>query len=299
MELRHLSYFVTVAEEINFRRAAERLHVAQPTLSRQIRDLEEELGVQLFDRGKQAVRLSPAGEFYLKEARAILARSTEAAVGVRRFAEANSRTLNIGYITPALGSFLATSLQVFGQRHAQVRVNLFELNPGAQIAALRSSCLDIALIGHACAAVKKEFSVSVIHEIALQAVLPETHPLVREKRVALEALRHEPFIGYNEQAFPGRNELIADLCAEAGFTPRFAKFADGLATALTLVGSAAGVVLMPEGAGDLPHPHAVFRPLKNCPARVAFCAATRKAEKRPLVSTMLGEFRLQAQARQR
>jgi len=116
---------------------------------------------------------------------------------------------------------------------------------------------------------------------------------------ALKALRQEPFIGYDEQAFSGRNELIADLCAEAGFAPRFVKYADGLATALTLVGSAAGVVLMPEEAGDLPHPPAMFRPLKNCLARVAFCAATRKGEKRPLVGTVLGEFRLQAQARQR
>jgi len=294
MELRHLRYFVAVAEESSFRRAAERLRVAQPALSRQIRDLEEELGVQLFERSKAAVRLNPAGEFYLKEARGIVARSAEAAVAVRRFADANSRTLNLGYITPALGSFLATSLQVFTQKHAQVRVNLFELNPAAQIAALRSGCLDIALIGHACPSLGDEFALAVIHEIPVQVVLPETHPLAREERIPLVALKQEPFIGYDEQTFPGRNEFVASVCAEAGFTPRFVKTADGLATALTLVGSGAGVALMPEEVNDLPHPHAVFRPLKPGALNVAFCAATRKDEARPLVATMLQEFRLQA-----
>jgi LysR family transcriptional regulator, benzoate and cis,cis-muconate-responsive activator of ben and cat genes len=297
MELRHLRYFVAVAEESSFRRAAERLHVSQPALSRQVRDLEDELGARLLDRGGAAVRLTRAGEYFLKEARGIIEHSAEAAVGVRRFAEADNRTLNVGYITPALGGFLATSLQVFNQKHPQVRVNLFELSPAAQIAALRSSCLDIALVGHACPSLADEFKLTAIQELPLCVVLPETHPLALARSVELKQLATEPFVGLSEETFPGRDEILVELCAKAGFAPRVAQRVDGLATLLAVVGSGAGVAVVPAGADDLPHAHALLKPLRGASARVLFQAASRKADHRPLVATILEEFRFQAAAR--
>ena len=129
MELRHLRYFTAVAEELNFRRAAARLHVTQPALSRQIRDLEQELGVELIIRTTSGVALSPAGKAFLSEARRILELSAEAALAMRKFTACRHESLDIGYIAPALGSFLTESLQLFGQRHPKVKVTLFELSP--------------------------------------------------------------------------------------------------------------------------------------------------------------------------
>lgn len=297
MELRHLRYFVAVAEESSFRRAAERLRVSQPALSRQVRDLEDELGARLLDRGGAAVRLTRAGEYFLREARSLVEHAAEAAVGVRRFAEAGSRALNIGYITPALGGFLATSLQVFTQKHPQVRVNLFELSPVAQVAALRSSCLDIALLGHACADLAREFKLTTIQQLPLCVALPEAHPLASARAVDIKQLATEPFIGLSEETFPGRDDILVELCARAGFAPRVVQRVDGLATLLAVVGSGVGVALVPAGADDLPHAHARLRPLRGAHARVLFQAASRRADHRPLVATMLEEFKLQAAAR--
>jgi len=295
MELRHLRYFTAVAEELNFRRAAARLHVTQPALSRQIRDLEQELGVELIIRTTSGVALSPAGKAFLAEARRILELSAEAALSMRKFAACRHESLDIGYIAPALGSFLTGSLQLFGQRHPKVKVTLFELSPARQIEALRDGRLDIALIGHSCGDLQKEFDLFEIRKAPLCVVLPESHRLASQKKIRLGELAKEPFIGLSEESFPDRNNAIAVLCRKEGFSPKFVAMADGLSSALALVGSGMGICLMPDEVEDLPHRHAVFRPLA---ARICieFSAAVCAGEKRPLVRAILEEFRGTARA---
>jgi len=294
MELRHLRYFVAVAEESSFRRAARRLRLSQPALSRQVRDLEQELDAKLLERGSGPVRLTSAGVYFLREARAILDHVTKASVEVRRFATAQGLVLNIGCITPALFSFLATSLQVFTQTHPQVRVNLFELSPAAQVAALRSDCLDIALLGQTSRNLGTEFQLTVIQTMALEVALPEAHPLASGRSVALKQLAEEPFVGLSEETYPGREDWLREVCASAGFSPRVNQRVDGLATLLAIVGSGAGVALVPADTKNLPHPHVVLRPLRGPGAFFQFHAACRRGDARPLLVTMLEEFKLQA-----
>ncbi|RYD71369.1 MAG: hypothetical protein EOP84_25010 [Verrucomicrobiaceae bacterium] len=236
--------------------------------------------------------LSPAGKAFLPDARRILDLSAEAALNARRFAECRQHALAIGYIAPALGSFLATSLQVFTQRHPQVKVSLFELSPARQIEALRENRLDIALIGHACPDLAREFDLFEIRRVPVFAVLPESHPLARKAAVSLKALSAEHFIGLDEASFPGRNDFIREACRKAGFTPDFVEQADGLSSALAMIGSGAGVSLMPEEVADLPHRHAVFQPLQKPTVQIEFSAAVTSGEKRPIVRSLLEEFRV-------
>lgn len=294
MELRHLRYFVAVAEENNFTRAAARLHVTQPALSRQIRDLEEELGVELMIRSKGRAMLSPAGRALLPDARRILEMSASAVLNLRQFAECRQHALAIGYIAPALGSFLATALQVFNQRHAKVRVSLFELSPAKQFEALRDGRLDVALVGNVCPEQAGEFDLFTIRTVPVCAVLPESHALAGKRAVRLGDLAGESFIGFAEDTFPGRNDFLLEACKKAGFTPDIRYKADGLSSALALIGTGLGVCLMPEEVESLSHRHTVFLPLEKPRIHVEFSAAVCLGEKRPVVRTILEEFRAAA-----
>ncbi len=130
MELRHLRYFVTVAEELNVSRASARLRISQPAVSRQLRDLEEELGVPLFHRGNSRLKLTPAGEAFLAHARDLLRRSNEAVKEMTAFRPQARRTLTVGYIAPVLASTLTPALRAFGQSSPEVEVVLREMAPG-------------------------------------------------------------------------------------------------------------------------------------------------------------------------
>jgi DNA-binding transcriptional LysR family regulator len=296
MELRHLRYFVAVAEEKNITRAAARLFVTQPALSRQIKDLEKTLGVELLIRAPSGLQLSPAGMEFLPLARDVIERSELAALAMRRFAECRNHSLGVGYIAPTLGSFLGTALQVFSQRHAQVEVQLFELPPSKQIEALREGRLDIALIGYACPELLRDWDLEPIYQIPLMAVLPSSHPLAARDSLQLAELKNENFVGLDEANFPGRMEVLRDAAKQAGFTPRFTSTADGLSSLLALVGSGQGVALAPEEVQQLPHPNVVFVRLENPNSQIEFSAALRKDDKRLNVRALLAEFRAAAQS---
>ncbi|RYX85988.1 LysR family transcriptional regulator [bacterium] len=286
MEIRHLKYFVAVAEEMNVTRAAARLFMTQPTLSRQIKDLEKQLDVELFQRSPAGWSLSPAGRELLPQARQLLELANQTALSMRRFSDCRKHSLAIGYITPALGSFLGSALSILGKQHPEIEVRLFELSPGVQMEALREGRLDIALVGHCGEQLRREFDIAVIRQIPLNAVLPHHHPLSGQQVVALGDLKDESFIGYSETTFTGRNEIIASTCRSAGFTPRFVYEADGLSSALAIIGSNLGISLLPEDAKQLPHPESVFRPLSPS-AHIEFCAAMQIGEKRPTVRNFL------------
>src|SRR6185369_11705098 len=146
MELRHLRYFVAVAEELNFRRAAERLHLAQPALSSQIKDLEEELGVRLFDRTTRSVLLTPTGQLFLKEARGILGATVKAEQLVRKAEQGLVGTLRVGVISPATGPLLAKILRHFHQKYPGVQLSLSSLTSAEQLRRLRAGELDAGLL---------------------------------------------------------------------------------------------------------------------------------------------------------
>lgn len=287
MELRHLRYFVTVAEELNVSRASARLRISQPAVSRQLRDLEEELGVQLFRREKSGFKLTPAGETFLAHARDLLRRSADAVKEMESFNARPGGILAIGYIAPALTSMLTPALRRFAEQHSQIEVALREMSPGDQLIALREGRIDLALIGNPCFEVEREFTVTVLTRIPFQVVLPDNHLLALRKRIALSDLQAEPFVGFAEDKFPGRNAAICAACQAAGFTPRFRQNVESLTALLATVAAGKGVTLAPREVSQLPHPQATFVPLAPPVPSVVSAGVQRKDDNNLMLRALL------------
>jgi LysR family transcriptional regulator, benzoate and cis,cis-muconate-responsive activator of ben and cat genes len=263
MELRHLKYFVVVAEEMNFSRAAVRLFVSQPALSRQIKNLEDELGAVLFLRQPDGLKLTEAGVFFLEQAKDILQRSQVAVQTVQSRYTATDKPLVIGYIPTILQSFLGDAIHRFGLAYPQVTIRCQEMPPAEQVKALREGIIDVAFMGNPPDELNKEFFVKCVKRIPIAALLPDTHRLATQSSINLAELADEPFIGMVEDTFPGRNDRIRDTCRLAGFVPNLHLFADSHASMITLVAAGRGVAIMPNEASALPHPRVVFVPLHH------------------------------------
>ncbi|MEM7011926.1 MAG: LysR family transcriptional regulator [Verrucomicrobiota bacterium] len=279
MELRHLRYFVMAAEERNISRAASRLSVSQPAVSRQIRDLEEELGAALFERKSQGLILTDAGETALTHAREVLRQSKAMTDALQAFGS-NSKTisLKIGFIPTALPGFLAGGLREFNQTHPDVSVQIFEMNPSEQEKALREGKIDLALLGNACPELKKTYEVEAIRKVPMALALPDDHPLAGRKSLDLAELADDTFLSLDERHFPGRPELLEELFGKAKIAPQVSMKASGLSELLGLVGSGTGVALIPADVVQLPHSGVVFIELKRPKITLISSAVWRKNE---------------------
>ena len=257
MELRQLRYLVAVADELNFTRAAEKLRVAQPALSRQIRQLEAELAVQLFERDSRHVKLTRAGAAFVAEARALLQQSAKAVRAARTGAESNA--LNIGYVWGLFHSYVPKAIATFRQAHPDTSVNLFDFTATQQAQALREGRLDAGFIGFAPDAAG--FETRKVGTSAFLAVLPEAHPRARKQKLSLNDLSNEGFFLISEQTYPGASQLVLGAFEAAGFRPKILQTAERGHTLLSLVAGHCGVALVPEPLRALPHDGVVFRPL--------------------------------------
>ena len=262
MELRHLKYFVAAAEEQNISRAALRLHISQPAVSRLVRELECELGVSLFMRERFGLSLTAEGELFLMHTRKILA-DCEEAVNALKTTHDLPQTLDVGFITSALGSFLGAALKKLCVHYPHLDVRLHEMPPGDQIAALRTRQIDLAFAGNTTQELENGFAMQAVKDIKLQAVLPITHRLAARARIGLKELKDDIFIGLEAGKFPRRNQTIMRACEMAGFKPLLRHHADSLVEVLGMVGAGMGVCLMPSDVANLPHPNVVFMPLSD------------------------------------
>jgi DNA-binding transcriptional LysR family regulator len=257
-------------------RAADRLYVSQPAISKQLKDLEQELGVALFERTPAGVELTPAGETFLVHARDVLRRAALAAesMGAFRGAGGGGR-LAIGYLPTTMPAFLAGALGEFAAAHPHAAVELRELSPGEQIEELAAGRLDLAFVGNACPELHGQYTVQAVERLPFVAALPAAHALAQSPALDLAGLAGESFVGFDERRFPGRNQLICDLCRAAGFTPPLDPRADSLVSALAFVGARRGVALMPADVARLPHPQVVFVPLAGPPVYVESAVVLR------------------------
>lgn len=262
MELRHLRYFVAAARERNFTKASHALNISQPAISRLIRDLECELGTTLFIRQQAGLDLTPAGKVFFRHARRIL-HNCEIAVKATRDADPVRNKLSIGFITTALGSFLADALAKLTNEHPGIELIINEMPPGDQIVALRNNQIDIAFIGNPCDDLRSEIRILVVKELRLEATLPACHPLAERTMIGLRELGSEKFIGFDEEKFPGRNQTILKACTLAGFQATLTGKARSLVEVLGMIGAGIGVCLMPSDVRGLPHPNVVFLPLSD------------------------------------
>jgi DNA-binding transcriptional LysR family regulator len=271
MELRHLRYFLAVAEEGHITRAAERLGIQQPPLSQQIKALEAELGVQLFRRRPRGVEPTDAGESLLADARRILAEVEGAAARARRTARGEQGRVAVGFTASAPFHPLVTrAIRDFRAAHPLVSMSLEERGSAELLDDLRSERLDAAFVR---AAVPGGDGVSVhdLLEEPMLVALPARHPLARRSKGGLELARlaAEPFVLYRRASGPGLHDAIVGACQSAGFTPHIAQEAPRITATLNLVAAGLGVTLVPQSLRGLQAAAIAYRPLRGRPRLVA------------------------------
>jgi DNA-binding transcriptional LysR family regulator len=280
MELRHLRYFVAVADALNFTRAAQRLHVAQPALSRQIHQLEDELGVRLFERNRRAVALTDPGRTFLAEARKILEQSANAMQMAKASADGCCGRLRVGYVWGLFHTLTPKLLARFRVRYPNVTVDLHDMAATEQAQAIRDGRLDAGFIGFAHEADAAALAMQRVGSSRFMVALPARHPAARKPRVSMNALSQELFIGISQDSYPGAWQCVLAACQQAGFKPRVLQSAERGFTILGLVASNCGIALLPESLKALPHPGTAFRPLTNAPLGDVFLAWNAKRDSR-------------------
>jgi DNA-binding transcriptional LysR family regulator len=265
MELRHLRYFVAVADELNFTRAAEKLHLAQPSLTRQVHNLEEELGVRLLNRTKNQVSLTEEGKSFLVDAKRLVTASLESVKAVQRFSRGESGQLNLGYLFKFNFDLLPATLKTFYQDCPEIAVNLFDMSPAEQLRALETRKIDLGFVGvrpHPESKLPESLMWECVARHAVVVVLPEGHPLAKRKLVKIGDLKPLFFVAMSEQTHPGSRAWLTGLCELAGYTPRILQDVELESGIMTFVAEGLGVTLAREQIRKLQHPGVVFRPLE-------------------------------------
>ncbi|GJD52907.1 Hca operon transcriptional activator HcaR [Methylobacterium crusticola] len=281
-ELNQLRCFVAVAEELHFGRAAQRLNLTQPPLSRQIQILERILDVVLLSRTSRAVHLTPAGRRFLAEARRILRLSEEAAATARRIAAGQAGSLTIGFTAASAYRTLPDLVRTARARLPEADILLKEMVSAAQAEALGAQRLDVGLMRPPLPPVADR-SLRVARE-TLMAALPGDHHLARGDAVTAAALAAEPFIMYAPDEARYFHDLATELFAREGLSPRFVQHLAQIHTILSLVGSGLGLALVPDSARALQVKGVVLRPLATPPPRpVELFMVWRESNDNPLI----------------
>jgi DNA-binding transcriptional LysR family regulator len=259
MELRHLRYVVTVADTLHFGHAAERLHVSQPPLSQQIRQLETELGVTLFHRTKRHVELTDAGRMFVEEARVILAHAAHASNLALRVNQGEVGQLSIGAAGPAEAQVFVDILRAFAQRHPQIRMVVRNMGSAEQARALNEGRLHVGFV--ALPIDEPDLATVTVLRRPIVIALPCDHPLAGRARVPLQALAKEPHIMFARRMGPRLFDAVLAACREAGFNMHIAHEVDNLYTACALVAAGLGVCFVPAGIQERHSNSIVLRPV--------------------------------------
>ncbi|MBE2315940.1 LysR family transcriptional regulator [Solirubrobacter sp. CPCC 204708] len=286
MELRHLRAFVAVAEEKHFGRAADRLHMAQPPLSQQIRRLESELGVELLHRTTRKVELAPAGEVFLERARALLQDAEQAKEDAQRAARGEVGKLAVGFTGSATYALLPALAAALRQQLPGVELDLRgELLTPAQVQGLTEHTLDLALLRPPVK--RRDLTIEVVVTEPLVAVLPQHHRLAERTEVPVEELKTEPFVAYPSHFRSVLHDAVEQTCAAHGFKPNVALEVAETATLVSFVAAGIGVSLVPLSVTRFAVVGAVYRPLAGDPTRVELALAYRHDDASPVLARAL------------
>ena len=261
MELRHLRYFVAVAEDLSFSRAAERLLVAQPALSTQIAQLEAELGVVLLDRNRRSVRLTLAGQAFLKDARELLRGAETAAERARRVARGEEGQLSIAFFSAPTMIFLPELVRHYRSKFPGVSLRLLELTPERQLPALLQGEADLGFT-RALPPGYPQIATQLVFEERLLAVMPETHRWAGRSFLKLEQLAGEDFVLLERSEASIFYDHMISACRAVGFSPRVRHSPNLMATVVTLVAAEQGISLVPEGVQNLRRQGLRYVPLR-------------------------------------
>ncbi|MEQ2006993.1 MAG: LysR family transcriptional regulator [Limisphaerales bacterium] len=251
MELRHLRYFVAVAEAENVSRAALKLHVSQPALSRQIRDLEEELGLSLLERSAKSVRLTETGRVFLVESRAVLQRAAEAVSAAKAVTVGERGELHIGYAPTLTARMLPPALRAFQAAMPNVRVMLHDLSTEEMLAGLREGKLQLALLSRPAKAALRGLRFEAFGEDPLRLAVAPKHPFARRRSVSLTEAARESFIAYRRAEYPDYHVMLDATFAGTKGNLRIAEEHDGVSSLISAIEAGQGVALVTESLGCL------------------------------------------------
>ena len=283
MELRHLRYFVAVAEQENVTRAATKLHISQPALSRQIHDLEDEIGFLLLERSAKSIRLTAAGRVFLKEARTVLQRAEDAVKAARAVAGGTRGEIHVGYAPSITVQILPPTLRIFQAEFPGMKVSLHDLSTEEMLTQLRAGKLDVALIVR-----RREKELRGLHfeELArypMCVAAAPNHPLARLRSVKLVAIADEPLIGYDRGNYPEYHERLEKLYGEFGRKPTIAEEHEGVASLIAAVEAGRGIALVTDCLACMVGPRLKLIPLVPAGPPIIVGAATCK---RPVSATV-------------
>lgn len=289
MELRHLKYFVAVANELHFGRAAEKLQIAQPPLSQQIKALEEELGVLLFERTKRRVALTESGKAFLKRVNKILKDIDQACVEAVSIHRGESGQIKLGFAGLVTFDLLPFLLQTFQERYPRVKVTMHHLTTTEQIEALEENEIDIGILIPPVDS--RRIHLDVIREEPFILAINRAHPFGKmNKAIYLSALANNKFIMPPRSAGPGYYDSIISLCHQAGFSPNTSQEAKELQTVVSLVAAGIGVAILPSSIQNIKNDHVTYLPINNT-IKIQTCIAYKKDNTSAVIESFLSLIR--------
>ena len=288
MELRHLRYFVAVAEQLSFRGAAEKLHIAQPPLSAQIKALEAELRVRLFERTTRSVRLTHAGRVFLEEAKAVLAGASRAEQRARDAEHGLAGNLRVGFVAPVANAWFAGILRRFRQRFPAVQLSLFDLTSSEQLRQLRLRELDVGLLRPPVGFPELEFR--FVGETRQALALPAGHPLATRRRLQWSDFDKQDLVLIHPDFQHGFYDAFFAACARAGAKPRAAQYANDIQTKLWLISAGFGIAPTTVTVSEVKRPGLVLRPLPSGLPPVQTVLSWRRDEQSPVLRHFCESF---------
>ncbi|MDP2791668.1 MAG: LysR substrate-binding domain-containing protein [Rectinemataceae bacterium] len=284
MELRYLRYFIAIAEELSFSRAAERLNMSQPPLSQQIQRMEEEIGVQLLYRTKRTVRLTEAGQAFLEKAYQAVARVEDAINAAQRAGRGETGSITIGFVPSASFDFLPIVIQAFRERFPDVELELRDMTTSEQIDAFNQGKIDIGFVRPPFQ--NDTLTRHVVIREPFIVVLPEEHALAHYEKIPVSALAGESFIMASHALAPGLSQQTFGICSREGFSPNITQEVGQLAVIISFVAAKLGIAIQPQSIAMLQHRGVVYRPLENVPDQAEVLAVWKPES----ISTVLRNF---------
>lgn len=285
IELRHLRYFIAVAEELHFGRAAERLRMAQPPLSQQIKQLELTLGYQLFYRTKRSVQLTEAGQAFLIESQKLLKQLDQAIEIGRQVSRGERGQLVIGFISSSAYSVLPEMLRSFRAQVPAVRLELHEMPTNEQIEWLRDGKIDLGILRPPVE--DKSLQLQTILREPMVVALPETHPLIDRPAIALASLAQESFVLFPRPLSPRIYDQIISLCQQTGFSPNVVQEAMQMQTIVSLVAGGMGISIVPISLRNMQRTGVIYKPLTEPTPYAEVAIAWRQQDNAPSLRRFL------------